>query len=578
MINLCIKNKKIISFAIVLLIVFSSLSICVFASNNSIIDKTKKASLTIVKYENAYGENKDAEQNVPLKGVTFTIYKVDNNNLEKTAEGLYQEIKNNTLTLEKKELTTNEKGIVKFENLELGRYLVAETNAPINVTSVITPFLIDLPRTSDNGTSWNYDVTVYPKNQTVYGNATLTKYDLDTNTPLKGTTWELQKKEETNWIKYGENLTTNEQGKIEIKNLPVGEYRLIERSTLDGYILDSSNIQKFTVTAQNTSFNFNVKNEKLEIEKQVQLSNGSYGKNVGAYKTEKVNWKITAEVPNIINKMDTYYIEDMLPEGLDYVENSINIQGINKNGEKTLLDKQTYQIEQNGKKLKINFKTSKLVGFDLIELTYDTIFNENIDYGVAQENEASLTYTDKISIDGNSTDNHTTEETSAEVHTGKLLIKKIDEEKVPLQGAWFKISTTKENTEKGIYIKGEDGQDLIAKSDKQGNSVFEGLKYGQDGENAENGQSTYYITEVQSPSYEENGKIKHYNLLQEPVEVVVNKDTGEYSVNTPEIVNKKGFILPLAGGNAIVFSVILGISLIVLAIILKNKSAKKENL
>lgn len=43
---------------------------------------------------------------------------------------------------------------------------------------------------------------------------------------------------------------------------------MVEKATLDGYILDSSNIQKFTVTAQNTDFKFNVKNEKLEIEKR----------------------------------------------------------------------------------------------------------------------------------------------------------------------------------------------------------------------------------------------------------------------------------------------------------------------
>lgn len=572
MINFYKKYKKIICFILLLLTVFSSFSICVFASNNSIIDNTKKASLTIVKYENAYGKNKDNTQNVPLKGVTFTIYKLDNNNFEKTAEVLYQEIKNNIVTLEERNLITNEEGIVRFEDLELGRYLVAETDAPINVTSVIAPFLIDLPRTSDDGTVWNYDVTIYPKNQTVYGNVTLTKYDFDTKAPLRGATWELQKKEKSNWVKYADSLTTNEQGKIEIKNLPVGEYRLVEKDTLEGYILDSSNIQKFTVTAQNTDFDFKVTNDKLEIEKQVKLSDGTYGKNMGVFETEKVNWKITAEVPSIINKMDTYYIEDILPEGLEYVKNSIYVEGLNINREKKLLPKEAYNIEQNGKKLKIDFKTSELLGVNSIELVYDTVFNQNVEYGKAQENKASLTYTNKISIDGNSTDTYTTQEDKAEVHTGKVLIKKVNEIKEPLQGASFKISTTKENAENGIYVKGKVGQDLISKSDIQGNVIFEGLKYGQDGENAQNGQSTYYITEVQTPIYEENGKIKHYNLLQEPVEVIVDKDTGIYSEKTQKIVNKKGFTLPLAGGKTIIFLMVFGIGLITLAIVLRRKS------
>ena len=54
-----------------------------------------------------------------------------------------------------------------------GLYLVVETRVPENVTSTCNPFFVSLPMTTIDGAAWNYDVTVYPKNQT--GNPTLDK-------------------------------------------------------------------------------------------------------------------------------------------------------------------------------------------------------------------------------------------------------------------------------------------------------------------------------------------------------------------------------------------------------------------
>ena len=57
-------------------------------------------------------------------------------------------------------------GNTKAEYLELGLYLVVETKVPENVTATCDPFIISLPMTSADGASWNYNVTVYPKNAT----------------------------------------------------------------------------------------------------------------------------------------------------------------------------------------------------------------------------------------------------------------------------------------------------------------------------------------------------------------------------------------------------------------------------
>ena len=68
---------------------------------------------------------------------------------------------------------TDVAGHTSASDMEQGLYLVVETCVPENVTSTCSPFFVSLPMTTIDGTAWNYDVTVYPKNQT--GNPTLDK-------------------------------------------------------------------------------------------------------------------------------------------------------------------------------------------------------------------------------------------------------------------------------------------------------------------------------------------------------------------------------------------------------------------
>ena len=68
---------------------------------------------------------------------------------------------------------TDAAGHTSASGMERGLYLVVETRVPENVTSTCNPFFVSLPMTTIDGAAWNYDVTVYPKNQT--GNPTLDK-------------------------------------------------------------------------------------------------------------------------------------------------------------------------------------------------------------------------------------------------------------------------------------------------------------------------------------------------------------------------------------------------------------------
>ena len=68
---------------------------------------------------------------------------------------------------------TDATGHTSADQLEQCLYLIVETRVPENVTSTCNPFFVSLPMTTVDGSEWNYDVAVYPKNQT--GNPDLEK-------------------------------------------------------------------------------------------------------------------------------------------------------------------------------------------------------------------------------------------------------------------------------------------------------------------------------------------------------------------------------------------------------------------
>ena len=78
-------------------------------------------------------------------------------------------VKNGGVAMSETDVT----GHTSASDMEQGLYLIVETRVPENVTSTCNPFFVSLPMTTIDGAAWNYDVSVYPKNQT--GNPNLEK-------------------------------------------------------------------------------------------------------------------------------------------------------------------------------------------------------------------------------------------------------------------------------------------------------------------------------------------------------------------------------------------------------------------
>ena len=236
------RNTKIISMVLMFVMLIAVLGTAVRADDRY---TRTTGSLQLTKYEKGTNADGVAYQKV-LAGVTFDIYKVDDNSTSTNTPG----------TAKTATKTTGADGIVKFDGLALGRYLVVESDAPANVVQKIANFLVDIPMTNATGDGIVYDVELQPKNSTAYGGFTLVKQDENGN-PLEGVIFKVQKKNGATWADYAtqQTLGTNAQGTITLTGLPEGTYRMIETGlgNNDGYILDNETTYEFTVKLNTTT-------------------------------------------------------------------------------------------------------------------------------------------------------------------------------------------------------------------------------------------------------------------------------------------------------------------------------------
>ena len=582
------KTKKYsIFFVVMVMVLVSTLAVKVKAADPT------TGSLTIVAKE----QQNNTTNNDPLKGVEYTLYKVDETVETTTQAESY--ITSNSVTGTAK--TTGEDGTVVFDNIDLGRYYVKVTNVPDGVVAT-EDFIVELPRTNSTGTGWDYDITVEPKIKTAFGNLEFTKTDAN-GTPMNGVEFKLQVKQNNGaWVDYAAqtNFTTNSEGKITLNNLPsydynsnTATYRLVEVSVPDtGYIINNKQLATlvwkvnndgtitienessldsdlFTVTKDANVTKVTYKNEKPEVEKKVK-NGGEYLDMVGAFLTDTVEFKVTAGIPMQIADMKTYKITDNIPQGLTLNRESIKIEATTADSSETV-PTDVYTLSQTG--LEVTFNPQKLAenNYTAIIITYTAKLNmeEAVIGGDGNVNTVTLEYTNKVAENGDEEETTTTTDT-AQVHTGAVLLEKVEKGNVEtkLAGAKFKIATTEQNAKDGIFVKDETGADIEVETNDQGQAVIEGLKY------ADNEADTsYWLVETQAPSYIEDGVTKYYNLLKDPVEVQVGKTTHESAV---QIENGKGFDLPATGSIGLAIFTVVGIAVMAGAVVLNKKQKVQE--
>lgn len=468
-------------------------------------------SITIHKYEwnddtrgPATGEAEDAgslpsndkgETPTPLAGATFTVYQVKNaEDLKKyydgkdvawptswedyaepdTTTGGYKLKSDVTATVtEVDSKTTDTSGVVKFEELPLGLYLVLETETPDSVRTACEPFFVSVPMTKvstdTNGglTDWLYDVHVFPKNSTAYGQAVLQKVGKQSGTDTEVTamqsykfklykknedgTWTWIEKKPANgvdnageWLDAANRtgvLTTGADGKISVSGLTKGVYAFVETevNANDGYILDSGiayvfkigdngemvaateadvegvqkpeNVKSFDTTAFSGA-QVKVKNYKPDFKKEITgHKDADYG--IG----DDVPYTLTVNVPENVAKLKTFTVSDEMNSDQLVVNSDIDVKGKVGEAEETTFKEGTeYTLtitSAEGKSgFTIAFNTKEIAAYagGTITITYTAKLQDGASVGaVGNVNSADLKYSKK-------TDITTEEDTPYDIH------------------------------------------------------------------------------------------------------------------------------------------------------------------
>jgi len=648
-------------------------------------DTTKKGSITIHKFEYNPSSGAPSQQGTgaegegaptgatPLDGVTFEIYQVQSQTwLESYYGGQVTAssqdfskmdasdyyTKNSTtgaITVNSgatkvatvtTTTTETDKGVAKKDGLALGLYLVVETKAPDKVTSPADPFLVSVPMTriADNDTTnkltdWIYDVHVYPKNSTTYGQVTIEKKGYTgggTGVALEGVQFKLQKQNGADWTDITANdsngstynLTTDINGKITIAGLSQGEYRIFEdaysnTSANKGYILDAE-YHTFTVQKDgkiqvdgNVSANatIQVANHRPDMKKEVY--NGTEWKQDAQYGVgDTVPYKITIEVPKNIDKLSTFTVTDT-PTGL-----TDNVSSIEVKDDTTDLTKNThYTVADNGNGFTITFTPAEMAAYagEKLVITYTaTVSNDAVVGGKGNSNNAKLTYTNKINThDSPAAPSTNTIEDSAVMYSFGIKVKKTTEDgTTPLQGVVFDLYREAKTGETPI-VNAETVKKTGLDSTKSWILVKSGLTTDANGiiDTSDSANITNYTHGLANGDYYlvETKTVKGYNLLTKPVEVkldvtatttwqktnvydasgnlvkhgTVTKTTFTHTSNNGDatktelavakVVNRKGFTLPVTGGFGTLLFSGIGVLLVLAGVGVLFSLKKKPN-
>lgn len=510
-------------------------------TSTSTIDTKQKGSITIHKYlmENIGGAknpNNGEEINTTdtsvfpegtkaASGAVFTIYQVMSKDdlikyyngelgkykdstpaytdfvVENKKDGTYKikdgvTVNNSTGTSE----TTNTDGVAKFENLELGLYVVIETKTPPAVTKAVTPFLVSVPMTKvetgtdskKTATEWLYDIHVYPKNSTAMGSVTLVKKGVIGNdtakaTPLAGVEFKLEhlkdgqdETNDANWeqIKNGsENYFTTavNDGSVIIDGLNPGKYRFTEigyaTKASNKFIINNGAKYVFEVTAVENSKvtvskpagadnsddyeadgdTVTVYNYAPDVDKQVvNRTDGKTYQEAADYAVgDKIPYRIAVTIPTNIAKLKTFYLTDT-PENLDDDTRTIGFYSdsdCKARITKSLVkepDGITSTSATKGTGFKIDFDLAKLKEYagKTIYITYEaTLKKSAVTTTVGNNNKVDLTYSNKVNPDSETEDRNHIEDTTV-VYTFQIDITKVGKDvtgETNLKGVEFKL-------------------------------------------------------------------------------------------------------------------------------------------
>lgn len=701
------------------------------APSTSTIDTGKKGSITIHKYVmvdttkattsnngEEVGTDKIPTGATAASGAKFTLYKVmaqddlikyynGENDTYKDKKPVYTDFvdeNSGTYTIKSDatvtgytpvNATTDKNGLAKFEELDIGLYVVIETETPKAVTKPVTPFLVSVPMTKvvtadskQTATEWLYDIHVYPKNSTAVGEVTLKKMGAvgdktdKSAAPLAGVQFKLEHLRdgadasvESNWehIKNendGDYFTTADKtGVLTVKGLKPGIYRFTEIGYATGsenkFIINNGAKYVFEVTANKdgtvtvskpldaeNNADYEAKNSQVtvynyapDVDKDVKdRVKGEYQQGADYAVGDTIEYKVKVVIPANIGKLKNFFLTDTPTNLTDKTDSIKFYSDANCTTAITSTDiligtDGIAAYETDG--FKITFDTTKLNDKLYAGKTIYIKYNAELKKEAAvtttegNHNTIDLTYSKKTSTDNTGTETKTDWnkiEDTAVVYTFQIDITKTGGSKNALNGVEFDLydevakGTADTLTEEQAKALGFTNTSVAYKkvdhgvTAGSGELTFKGLS--NSSTNVAGGTNRYWLVETKT--------VNGYNLLAKPVEAklsiaymtkwteknkyengkfvkhertevkemfdpdevkngrdeaaVMNsgkqkgtdKDGTTIGSLRTEIINKKGFQLPVTGGFGTLLFSGIGV-LLVLAGVAVLFSMKKKN-
>lgn len=452
-------------------------------------------------------------------------------------------------------------------------------------------------------------------------------------------------------------IETADDGYINITNgLAPATYRFVELEAVNGYIANVAKAHKFLLendaatgklvvkVDSNDVSSIEVINERPDLEKNITKRDNStsathdadYG--IG----DKVPYTLMIKVPNTIDKLNTFKVTDTVNAEQLIYSDDFKVSVTKKDGTETPLDETYYnkKLTNNNdsaavgeRSVEFDFRSTATgkIALDagyadaVIKIEYTAKLLDGAAVGNAGNiNNAKLTYSNKTNVDADDKptipkDNESND--AGVVYTFQTGIKKVDQNKNPLNGVKFDLYKKVESTDevsadgKGITFNGVTKEYVDAATVKALNlsdndsekwvKITEVTSSGEDpatskpkGEAIVKGlpNGTYKFVETET--------LSGYNLLKDPVDATLSiayaakwdkkdvydadgklikrtystteKAFDDVNMKIYTVVNRKGFNLPVTGGFGTLLFSGIGV-LLVLAGVSVLFSLKKKN-
>ncbi|WP_213422549.1 SpaA isopeptide-forming pilin-related protein [Bhargavaea massiliensis] len=540
-------------------------------------------SLTIHKFEQEPDERSGGEANgdagqeaegEPVEGVEFTLKQTHSYNPENDTwtEKSGAEIKG----------TTGADGTVTFtkaNSLELGRYKVKETNGPDHIILNPDTFYVDIPMTNKEGNALNYNVHIYPKNETIRSDVKLKKVN-EKGEPLAGVTFKLYNADDTEALDNKGNpipaRTTEDDGLIHVTGLAAGSYYFKETGVPYGYALNETkigftvqkpnkhsqdievvwnNVARFAENGTVTNYAIPTVDKDANDEKELDFD-----------RDKEFNYNITIIAPENIDQYKALIVTDELDSRLEFM-GKWSVEGASKDA---------FTFSQEGQTLKWTAVPSKLTG-GKIKITFNAKIKPDAIAETGIENTAKLDFDNNFgwsTIDGPAKPEEPETPPVVTPTQGNLNVLKIDAaDGKKLSGAEFKLTSDKDG--KNIIDTSAMG-DVVQWNDKTYNGLLEKLTTRADGTFDITGLTpgTYYLHETKAPTYTDGeGKLKSYRLLTKAIEIkIVDDETAKAEVKN----SKSAWVLPTTGGLGTTLFTGVGLMLMMSASVLFMRRRQTE--